>query len=263
MSFKQEQKELKRPDELQKLGQQALPWMEHHGRTVVFGVLGVGVLGLIVTVAQHLGDRAELKAASGFGAALKVLDREVNSTAAPKEGEDPPFKSEAEKDAALIAELTEFRRSSAGKKAAVNAALPLAQALLRQGKVAEAGALVDEYIQGADPSDALRPIAYEAKGYVLEAQKKYDEAIAAFDQLTRENKTDFMKGMGQYHKARMLELKGDRAQAATQFQEIEAAAPNSSAARLAKDRLAQLAAQGVSVAPPPIPTGFNFVDAGR
>ena len=259
MSFKQEQKELKRPDELQKLGQQALPWMEHHGRTVVFGVLGVGVLGLIVTVAQHLGERAELHAASGFGAALTVLDREVNATASPKEGEDPPFKTEAEKDAALIARLTEFRQANAGKKAAVNAALPLAQALLREGKVAEAGPLVDEYLRGADPTDPLRPLAYESKGYVLEAQKKYDK-----EQLSREGKTDFMKGMGQYHKARMLELKGDRVGAATQFQQVEAAAPNSSAARLAKDRLGLLAAQGVSVVPQlPPPAGFTLVDAGR
>ena len=92
MSFKQEQKELRRPDELQKLGQQALPWMEHHGRTVVFGVLGVGVLGLIVTVVQHLGDRAELHAMSGFGAALTVLDRDISTSATAKEGEEPPFK---------------------------------------------------------------------------------------------------------------------------------------------------------------------------
>jgi len=262
MSFKQEQKELKRPDELQKLGQQALPWMEQHGRTVVFGVLGVGVLGLIITVSQHLSQRAELSAMAGFGAALTVLDREVNATAAPKEGEEPPFKTENERDDALIAQLSTFRGANAGKKASINAALPLAQALLREGKPADALPLLEEYLRGAEPSDPLRPIALEAKGYAFEAQKKYDEASTAFGQLTSENKTDFLKGMGLYHQARMLELKGELPKAASQYQQVESAAPASSAARLAKDRLGLLAARGVTVAPPPPPAGFSVVDAG-
>lgn len=262
MSFKQEQKELKRPDELQKLGEQALPWMEQHGKTVVFAVLGVGLVGLIVSVAQHLTEKAELRAAGAFGAALTVLDREVSSSATPKEGEEAPYASEAEKDAALVARLTEFRQANAGKKAAANAALPLAQALLRQGKASEAQPLLEEFLRAADPADPLRPIAYEAKGYALEAEKKYDEALAAFDQLARDNKTDLLKGMGEYHRARLLELKGDRQGAAVQFKAVETAAPGSSAARLAKERLALLGAQGVSLPAPPSPAGFGVVDAG-
>lgn len=250
MSYAQEQKQLKRPDELQKLGQQALPWMETHGRTVVYGVLGVGVLGLAISVVNHLGEKAELAASTDFGTSLRVLDREVSSSATAKEGEDAPFKSEAEKDAALIAKLTEFRRANPGRKAATNAALPLAQGLLREGKPAEALALVEEFIKGSDPTDPLRPAAFEARGYALEAQGKYDEALAAFDQLAQDTRTDFMKGMGQYHRARLLALKGDKVAAAKQFAEVEAAAPGTSAARLAKDRLALLAAQGVAVPAP-------------
>jgi tetratricopeptide (TPR) repeat protein len=261
MSYAQEQRQLKKPDELQKLGQQALPWMERHGRTVVYGVLGVGVLGLVISIVNHLGQKAELAASTDFGAALRVLDREVSATAAAKPGEDAPFRTEAEKDEALVAKLFEFRRANPGRKAAVNAALPLAQGLLRQGKPTEALALVDEFLKGAEATDPLRPAAYEARGYALEAEKKYDEALASYDQLARETKTDFMKGMGLYHRARILELKGDRTGAARQFAEVEAAAAGSSAARLAKDRLAQLVAQGVAA--PPAMAAFPGVDAGR
>jgi tetratricopeptide (TPR) repeat protein len=259
MSYKADQKELQQPDELQKIGQQAVPWMEQHGRTMVYGVLGVGVLGFAIAVVNHLGERSEAAASASFGQALKVLDREVNATATPKAGEEAPFKSEAEKDAELISKLSAFRKDNAGKKAAANAALPLAQALLRAGKADEVLPLVDEYLKGGDPTDPLRPAAYETRGYALESQKKYDDALAAFDLLSRENKTDFMKGMGLYHRARILALKGDTAGAAKQFSEIDAAAPGSAASRLAKERMALLTAQGVAVPTPVVAA----VDAGN
>ncbi|MEW6430374.1 MAG: tetratricopeptide repeat protein [Myxococcota bacterium] len=254
MSYKQAQKELKKPDELQKLGQQALPWMETHGRMVVGIVLGLAGLGLVATLINSYIKRGEEQAAHEFGAALRVLEREVKADPGePRPGEEPPFKTEAEKDAAVITALTEFRKKNAGSLAATNAALPLAQALIRQGKAAEAMPLLDEYLKNADPADPLRAAAYEARGYVLESEKKYDEAIAAFDALAKENKTDFMKGMGLYHRARILLLKGDTAGGAKQLSEIEAVAPGSAAARLAKERIALLTSQGVAVpaAPPP------------
>jgi len=226
-------------------------------------VLGVGVLGLVIAVVNHLGEKAELAASTDFGTTLRVLDREVSATATAKDGEEAPFKTEADKDAALIAKLTEFRRANPGRKAATNAALPLAQGLLRQGKADEALGLVDEFLKGAEPTDPLRPAAYEARGYALESQGKYDAALAAFEQLAQETKTDFLKGLGLYHRARILELKGDKPGAARQFAEVEAAAAGTSAARLAKDRLALLAAQGVAIPVPQLAAFPGGGDAGR
>lgn len=259
MSYKDDQKELKKPDELQKLGQQALPWMETHGRLVVSIVVGLAVVGLVGTLVNSWMKRGEEEASHAFGKALRVLDREVNpNPGEPKPGEEPAFKTEADKDQAVVDALIDFRKKNPGRLAAVNAALPLAQALIRQGKHADALPLVDEYLKGADPADPLRPAAYEARGYALEHEKKYDEALAAFDSLAKENKTDFMKGMGLYHRARVLLLKGDTSGGAKQLSEIEAVAPGSAAARLAKERMALLTAQGVAVPTPPPPA----VDAG-
>lgn len=259
MSYRDEQKELKQPDEFQKLGQEAVPFLEKHGRQVVTIVGGVLAVGLVIAIATSMSGRGEAQASLDFGAALKVLERPVNATATEvKPGDEPPFKTEAEKDEALVKSLTDFRAKHPGKKAAVSAALPLAQALLRQGKADQAMPLIDEFLSKSEPSDVLRPAAYEARGYALEAQKKYDEALAAFDLLARENKTDFLRGMGLYHRARMLIAKGDTAGAAKTLSEIEGAAPNTAAARLAKERIAVLASQGVAV-PTPAPA---VLDAG-
>ncbi len=263
-SYKEHQKELKAPDELQKLGQQAVPWLEQHGKNVVVAVVVTLLIVGGALFARDMSKKSEEKATQDFGDALRVLTREVNASppaAPPVAGEEPPFKTEQEKEDALVAKLTEFRKANAGRKAAASAALPLAQALLRQGKAAEAAPLLDEYLGAADPADALRPAALEAKGYALEAQGKLDDALAAFDLLAKENKTDFLKGMGLYHRGRVLLLKGDSAGAAKQFADLETQAPNTAAARLAKERSALLTAQGVAV-PVPTPAPAATPDAG-
>lgn len=262
MAYKDEQKELRQPDEFQKLGAEALPFLEKHGQQVAIAVGGVLLVGLVIAIGFSMSGRGEEAAARDFGASLKVLERTVNATSTEvKPGEEPPFKTEAEKDEAIIKALTDFRTRHPGTKAAVSAALPLGQAHLRQNKPDQALPLADEFINKADPADPLRPAAYEARGYALEAQKKYDDALNAFDLLAKENKTDFMKGMGLYHRARMLLLKGDTTAAAKTLSEIEGAAPNSAAARLAKDRITTLTAQGV-VVPKPLAI-VPAIDAGK
>lgn len=261
MAYKDEQKELKQPDEFQKLGAEAVPFLEKHGKQFGMGLGAVLAVGLVIAIAASMSGRGEEQAGREFGAALRVLERPVNATPGEtKAGEEPPFKTEVEKDEALVKALTDFRSKHPGRKAAASAALPLAQALLRQGKADQASPLIDEFIAKSDAGDPLRPAAYEARGYALEAQKKYDEALTAFDTLAKENKTDFLKGMGQYHRARVLILKGDTAGAAKTLAEIEAVAPNTAAARLAKDRITVLASQGVEI--PKIAPVPAALDAG-
>ena len=259
-TYKDEQNALKQPDELQKLGQEAIPFFEQHGRSIVLGVGAVLAIGLIAAIVSSVGSRGNEAAARDFGAALKVLERPVNATATEtKPGEDAPFKSETEKDEAIVKALSEFRAAHGGTTAAISAALPLAQAKLRQGKPDEALPLVEEFLNKADAKDTLRPAALEARGYALEAQKNYDGALAAFDQLAADTSTDFMKGMGLYHRGRILQEKGDTAGAAKAFVDVDARAPNTAASRLAKDRIALLASQGVAI---PAAAVVPAVDAG-
>ncbi len=254
---KMSRKELKAPDEFQKLGAQAMPFMETHQKTIVLGIVGMVVVAGIFAVMTHFSARSQESAINEYAATLKVLQRPVNpnppAPKTPADGEpaappeDPPFKSETEKDEAVIKALTEFRAKSPGSRAAANAALPLGQALLRMNKPAEALAAFDDYLKGSDPADPLRPTALEGRGYALEEKKDFDQALAAFDQLAHENKSDFMKGMGLYHRGRVLLLQGKSDEGAKQLVEVPNMAPNTAAARLAADRIALLASQGVKI----------------
>lgn len=247
MSDKLTRKELKAPDEFQKLGAQALPFFVQHQKTIVGAAVIFVVVGLGVTMIQYLGQRGEQQASADLGAALRDVSRDVNATATPEPGQPPVFKTEAEKNAAIIKSLTDFRARSGGSRASATAALPLGHALLREGKTQEALAAFDDYLKGSPPDDPLRPTALEGKGYALEAKKDYDGAMAAFDQLAKENNAEFMKGMGLYHRGRVLLLQGKTDEGIKQLQQVEKAAPGSSAARLAVERIGVLAAQGVKI----------------
>jgi tetratricopeptide (TPR) repeat protein len=258
MSDKMTKKELKSPDAFQKAGAEAVPFIEQHGKTIVGVVVGVLVVGGGFSIARELSERGQAVADKELGAALKVMARPVNAAGTLDEQTgELPFKTDAEKEEAVIQALTEFRGKNAGKRAAANAALPLGQALLRQGKADEGLKLVEEYLKNSEVSDPLRPEALEAKGYALEALKKPDEALAAFDQLAAENTTEFLQGMGKYHRGRILLGQGKSEEAAKLFVDLQTAAPGSSAARLAADRVSLLAASGVK-----IPQAALAADAG-
>ncbi len=260
---KMSRKEMKAPDEFQKFGAQAMPAMVKYEKLIVAVIMGGVLVAGIFAVVSHFNDKSQAAAVNDYAATLKVLQRQVNpNPPAAKEPvagepvpepEDPPFKSEAEKDDAVIKVLTEFRAKAAGSRASSSAALPLGQALLRAGKPAEALAAFDDYLKGSDPADPLRPTALEGRGYALEEKKDFDQALTAFDQLARENKSDFMKGMGLYHRGRVLLLQGKADEGAKQLVEVPNVAPNTAAARLAADRIALLAAQGVTIPAPLTP----------
>lgn len=257
MSEKQSRKELKQPDAFQKSGSEAGEWVHQRQKMVAMAVGAMLVVGFGVSLVIWLSGRTESAASKDLGAALKVMGRPVEAgekSEPPEPGKEPGYKSEKEKDEAIVKSLTDFRTRYGSSKAAATAALPLAQASFRLGKYDDALKAYDEYLKQVSPEDPLRATALEGQGYAHEAKGELDAAITAFDQLARENKTEFLSGMGLYHRARIFIIQGKKEEAAKQLSEIPAAAPNSAAARLAVDRLTLLAAEGVKVPPPVLPT---------
>jgi tetratricopeptide (TPR) repeat protein len=258
---KMTKKELREPDAFQRIGVEAQEWMKQRQRVVMFGVGGILLLGAGAALASYVSDRGENQAERELGAALKVLDRPVVEKPAPDAQPDPknpPFTSQNEKDEAVIKSLSEFRSTRKGTQAAVTAALPLAQASYRLGKHDEALAAFDEYLKNAKKDQPLYASALEGKGYVFEAKGQLDQAFTAFDQMARENQTEFLAGMGLYHRARILILQNKKEEAAKALSEISTSHPDTAAARLAGDRLAVLSSQGVAIptaAPPAADAG--------
>jgi tetratricopeptide (TPR) repeat protein len=245
---KMTRKELKGPDAFQRTGQEAREWVQTRARTLTIAVV-VGLLALGgVALGSYLSGRTESDASKDLGSDLKLLGRPVDATpGAEANADNPPFKTEREKDESIIKTLGEFRDKHRGTRAAASASLPMAQALYRLGRYDDALLAYDDYLHIASPDDSLRALAYEGRGYCYEAKKQLDQALAAFDQLSRENKTEFMNGMGLYHRARVLIEEGKKDEAAKQLAEIPGSAPNSAAARLAQDRMQLLASEGVII----------------
>lgn len=257
-SEKLTKQELQAPDAFQKAGSEASTRVAERQKTLLIGagVLLVGLLGVLL--AQRLSERGEEQSAAALSDSLKTLQRPISSEV-PAGFEAPadqqPFATQQEKDEAVVKELTAFRQEHSGTRAAVTAAFNLGMAQLRLGQHKEAIASFGAFLEKTPSGDPLRATAIEGQGYAYEATKQYDQALAAFETLSKEAPPEFLVGMGDYHRARILALQDKKDEAARILVGIPPAHPGSAAARLAQERLALLAAAGVKLpeAPAPVP----------
>lgn len=96
------------------------------------------------------------------------------------------------------------------------AKLTKAAAALELGKFDEAAALYEEYRKAA-PDEAMKPIALQGLATVYASSEKWDQAIAALDELAGE--AGYERG-AKYQKARILERSGKAEDAKTLFHAI-------------------------------------------
>lgn len=251
MAEKLTRKELRAPDALQRAGLEARHWMEGREKYVVAAVVGLLLLAFIPVLIHYFSGRAQRQAERALGEALIPVTRPV---AEPGQAPPPdvpeaqkPFATQKEKDEAIVASLTRFRDEYRGTASAITAALPLGHALHRLGRYDEALQIYETFLKDAPKGELLRAAALEGKGYALEGKGQLDKALEAYEELSRLEKTEFLDGMGQFHRARMLILQGKKEDAAKALSEIPGAFPNSAAARMAQERINVLASQGVKV----------------
>jgi tetratricopeptide (TPR) repeat protein len=252
LSDKATRKELKKPDSFQKVGGEARDWVAERQKLVATGVAVLLAVGLIIGLSTYFMGRGKVQEAGVFGETLRVLMRPVEGhPEAFRQQGNTPFKTQREKDEAVRSAVTEFRTKHQGTSAS-QAQLALAHAELHLGNADAALINFDEFLGAAPPNDLLRFTALEGKGIALETKGDLEKALLAFDELSLQNKTEFLAGMGQYHRGRILTLQNKKPDAAKAFVEIQSAFPNTAAARLSADRLGLLVAEGVT---PPSPAG--------
>jgi TolA-binding protein len=249
-------KELKQPDAFQKEGAEVAEWMQKRptGLLVIAVLVIIAIIGALV--ANRVSSHHEDKAAQALGSALEIASRPV--TDQPAEAGQQIFATQKAKDEALVTSLEAFRKEYPNTASAAVAALSLGQAQLRLGNADAALTLFADFLRNRPAADPLRVQALEGQGYAYEAKGQFDQALAAFAQMSQDDK-GFMAGMGQFHQARVMIEQGKKDEAAKLLSQIPAQFPNSAAANLAKERLSVLASQGVKVpevaTPPPAKPG--------
>ena len=135
-SEKTTKQDLTAQDAFQLYGAEAGDWLMKR-QQLIGGALGVLLVGGLIAATWHyFATRGEDKASKQLGQALTVMERPVVTgvdlqPAVPDQ--EPPFKSEKEKDEAIVKSLNDFRTAHAGSDAAVMAALPLGKAEYRLG----------------------------------------------------------------------------------------------------------------------------------
>ena len=92
--------------------------------------------------------------------------------------------------------------------------LGVANSLLETGKYAEATAEYAKVLDGAGADTFLRFRALEGSGYAFEAQQKYPEALAKFEELSRFANGAY-RSLADNHRARVLVEQGKPAEART------------------------------------------------
>ena len=262
-SDKMTKQELRAPDAFQLYGAEVSDWLSKRSQYISTALTLLVLGGLIAALVNYFTTRGEEQASKQLGAALQVLERPVVAgTELPPPGEEPPFKSQKEKDEAVRKALTDFRAQHKGTDAAVTAALPLGKAEYRLGNHDGAVAALGEFVKEAEKNDPLLASAHEGLGYAHEAKGNLDQALKSFDDMGKVEAGEFLQGMGRYHQARILVQQGKKDEAAQLLAELKSAQPESAAGRLATERLAVLAAQGVKVPEPKAPPAAQQQDAG-
>jgi predicted negative regulator of RcsB-dependent stress response len=221
--------------------------------------IGIGVAVVIVAVMVFAGLSAHQKGAAdeagaALSKALEIAARPV-SKEEPAAGDEPvdpdekPFKTDSEKQTALIAALQDVRSHFAQSTAGVAALLPLGNAQLRLGKADDASQSYQACVAQSSKDDPLRALAQLGLAHVAESKKDYAAAAAAYDDLMRDAPHSFLKDQAAFGKAAILEAQGQKQQAAEAFAQVKDSYPSTEASREATDRLGALAAAGFKPAP--------------
>jgi tetratricopeptide (TPR) repeat protein len=238
-------RELRAPDAFQRAGLEARAWISSRPAVVVGAVAVLLLAGFGVATGKLMSDKREARAREELSHALAILSRPLQADLPPgTPSDEPPFKTEQERDQAAATALQSVRTSFPHSRAAVTATLPLASVEVRLGQLDPAIGHFEDYLRGAPAGETLRTAALDGLGHAREAKGELPQALDAYERMAREESSGFLAGMGAFHRARMLAALGKKQEAAQAFAELIAANPGTPAARLGQERLSALEAEG-------------------
>jgi tetratricopeptide (TPR) repeat protein len=182
LAEKIDRKQLKRPDEFQVVAGKAMEWIVAHQAKVIGGVGAVLAVVLAAWGLSTWHESREAKAGAALAEALELQSRPIAGEGPAQPGQET-FPSKDEREKAVLVALEKVRGEHSGTPAALTALAELGFARLKSGDPAGAQKDLEEFLAKALKDHPLRAFAQESLGYSLEAQKKLDDARAAFEKL--------------------------------------------------------------------------------
>jgi tetratricopeptide (TPR) repeat protein len=179
---KLDRKQLKKPDEFQVVAGRAMNWAVAHKSLTLGAAAAILGLTLIVWGVSAWRNSREAKAGAELAEALELQSRPIAGDGQAQPGQET-FPSREARDKALITALEKVRADHGGTTAAQTALAQIGFHKLQSGDAAGAQKDLQEFLDRSPQDHPLRPFAQESLGYAFEAQKKLDEATAAFDKL--------------------------------------------------------------------------------
>jgi tetratricopeptide (TPR) repeat protein len=196
--------------------QEAAAWVDDHGRKIWFGLGAIIVVGVAwVVLAHYLTTKDSDAGAALHNAVTNNLGVVVPADeTAPEDLIVPTFSSPEERAKKTLEGYKEVAKKYGSSTAGKYAMLGVANSLLETGKYAEATAEYAKVLDGAAADTFLRFRALEGSGYAFEAQQKYPEALAKFEELSRFANGAY-RSLADNHRARVLVEQGKPAEART------------------------------------------------
>jgi tetratricopeptide (TPR) repeat protein len=124
-----------------------------------------------------------------------------------------------EREEKALGQFSEVVKQYPETLAGTYAQLGVANTQLRLGKHAEASGTFEKLRDAKEQDDFIRFRVLEGAGYALESQKKYGDARARFEALSKLNNGAY-RVLGDYHRARTLVAEGKRDEAKKLLEEL-------------------------------------------
>ena len=166
-------------------------------------------------------------------------DKDKAKEAEPEiDSEIPRFKTDKERNEAVLQSLNELDKTYGSTSAAVRASLIRAGVLFDDGKYAEAEAAYRKFLDSKPSEPALIALAHEGVGLSAEARGELDAALVAFQ---AQQVGNFYRERSQWNQARIYAKKHDKKKATEIYKDLlSKASPQSALRDDVQNRLAAL-----------------------
>ena len=247
MAKRYTRKELKREDEFVTFWHHVYEWMRGSTQPILIGLAVAAVVILGSSLWSNHTQKGQAEATRMLSQAMRTYatDLSTDDDMAKKlmaEDDVPRFKTAEERRKATLELLAQVQSKFGGTGAAREAQLVRAGVLFDGGQYDDAIQTYGDFLAQTDSDNRMRMLAREGRGYAFEAKNQLDQALDEYRKLESEA-GDVYKDRAQYHQARILEKKGDKAGAEKMYKAILEKNPQTALRDDISNRLAALGAK--------------------